>query len=335
MFLWECKYRLRVVGREGPLNVWDRPTTGYSCDGGLEGWRVDNFAQKIFTGPILCDFGGISGVDYVDLAIYLGDSGNFGNAISTFGINLSSSDAYIKSKSFIAGDTPNDIGVTVEFFPSAVGGTYNLKLVDSSNNASGNCSVFNAVLLGTNEQYTVCDFSYANPSATYWIVLLDPSGTEIDRELLGLEAVPVAGSGGVCSCISLATGCSINAAPATACWFGYVPTMMPISCIPPPLSSCSCSCVFTPASSGFPLPGLSFAMEDFQKWTSKAQQYLIAIGVVSSIFIVPYIGVLLASGNEESIKKGSEWFQSWAFGLLLLLLSGLILRVVGSDILGL
>jgi hypothetical protein len=47
------------------------------------------------------------------------------------------------------------------------------------------------------------------------------------------------------------------------------------------------------------------------------------------------MGILWATGNPENIKKASEWFFSWITGLLFLLLSGIIIRVIGVDILNL
>lgn len=72
-----------------------------------------------------------------------------------------------------------------------------------------------------------------------------------------------------------------------------------------------------------------------QRFAFSAQRLLIAVGVVVSVFLLPYIGVLFASGNPENIQKATEWLTSWATGLLLLLMSGIIIRIIGSDILGL
>lgn len=65
-----------------------------------------------------------------------------------------------------------------------------------------------------------------------------------------------------------------------------------------------------------------------------AQYYAIAVGVLISLFMIPYIGILLASGDPENVEKGMDWLRSFLGGLLLLVFSGLIIRIFGTDFLG-
>lgn len=68
-------------------------------------------------------------------------------------------------------------------------------------------------------------------------------------------------------------------------------------------------------------------------FSALATRFLIGIAIFASVFLLPYIGVLMASGNPENINKGKEWLFSWLSGLLFLLMSGIIVRLIGSEIL--
>jgi hypothetical protein len=72
----------------------------------------------------------------------------------------------------------------------------------------------------------------------------------------------------------------------------------------------------------------------FKNLGDRAVVFLIALGVLSSVFLLPYIGMLWASGNPDNIQKATEMLVAWASGLLLLLLSGFIIEMVGRDVLG-
>jgi len=68
---------------------------------------------------------------------------------------------------------------------------------------------------------------------------------------------------------------------------------------------------------------------------SKDILVLILGGVtIYSIFVLPYMGFLMASGSPENIKKGKEMFTAWITGIVLIIFSGLIVRVVAKDLLG-
>lgn len=56
--------------------------------------------------------------------------------------------------------------------------------------------------------------------------------------------------------------------------------------------------------------------------------------IIYSIFMLPYIGYLMASGDTENVKKGKEFFTAWITGLMLIVFSGLIVRVIAKDLLG-
>ena len=77
----------------------------------------------------------------------------------------------------------------------------------------------------------------------------------------------------------------------------------------------------------------TIVMNNFTSAAANAQRYAIGLGIFLSLFILPYVGILWASGNPENIQKATEWFQSWFWGLLLLLLSGSIIRIVGGEFL--
>ena len=61
---------------------------------------------------------------------------------------------------------------------------------------------------------------------------------------------------------------------------------------------------------------------------------LIGIGVLASIFILPWAGVLYASGNPGNIQKANEVLTAWLSGLVLLLLSGSIILLLGGTVFG-
>jgi hypothetical protein len=91
-------------------------------------------------------------------------------------------------------------------------------------------------------------------------------------------------------------------------------------------------CEYVPPS---PPPPQStvFSVDDLKGFASKWHVYIIAIALVLSVFLLPYIGVLMASGDPEKIQKGKDWLWSLLTGLFLLLLSGTVLKIVGVDIL--
>ena len=61
---------------------------------------------------------------------------------------------------------------------------------------------------------------------------------------------------------------------------------------------------------------------------SNAHILAIGLGVVSSLFMLPLIGLNLSSGDPATIQKGKDMFMSWIQGLFLIILSGVIVRIV-------
>lgn len=74
---------------------------------------------------------------------------------------------------------------------------------------------------------------------------------------------------------------------------------------------------------------------DIKNMTDILLKGIIGIGLIFGVFIIPYAVILMASGNQENIKKGREWLNSYIQGLIVVLLSGAIIKIVGTEILGL
>ena len=72
----------------------------------------------------------------------------------------------------------------------------------------------------------------------------------------------------------------------------------------------------------------------FAEWGALANRFLIGIAVLGSIFLLPWIGYLWASGQTGNVEKGWEMFNAWFWGLLLLLMSGFIITILGKDLFG-
>ncbi|MDQ5981987.1 MAG: hypothetical protein QG570_752 [Patescibacteria group bacterium] len=67
---------------------------------------------------------------------------------------------------------------------------------------------------------------------------------------------------------------------------------------------------------------------------SNAHILAIGLGVVASLFMLPLIGLNLSSGDPATIQKGKDMFMSWIQGLFLIILSGVIVRIVATDLFG-
>ncbi len=82
----------------------------------------------------------------------------------------------------------------------------------------------------------------------------------------------------------------------------------------------------------FKLPKIDkFTWSGVSSWIHNIQIMIIAIGVISSIFIIPYIVVLFASASPENIKKGKDWLVSLITGVALLTLSSILIELVGKT----
>ncbi len=69
-----------------------------------------------------------------------------------------------------------------------------------------------------------------------------------------------------------------------------------------------------------------------QDWIHNLYIMIIGFGIISAIFIIPYVSILFATGNPERIKTGKEWLTSLVTGLILLTLSAVIIKIVGSAL---
>jgi len=319
-----CYYRVRLKGT-GDVDNWG---ASYGCTMGPGGRAL------VVPVDFTCDFSVFPDNTNFTLVLYHGTDTTLGDIISEVSFNNSIQKARIlDGPTPIANAVPNDFATTVEVLAAGASGEYKLRIVKSGTLTAVSTSDCSRNIVGVpSVQGFVCDYSYINPTGSYEQVLIDPSGNVVDRKAISLSESPdPVGAGGTCACRDAMSGtdaCKVITA-SSSCWFGFNPTTT--SC---DVFTCVCDCVFIPGSVGVPLPPLGFDLDDFKGWMAKGQRYLIAFGVFASIFIVPYFGVLLASGNPENIEKGLEWAKSWAFGLLLLLLSSFVIRIIGSDILG-
>lgn len=320
-----CKYFLRLKG-QGDQNTWGG---AYSCTMAVGGDSL--IPLRDFS----CDFSAFAPNTELVLALYRGTNAGLGRLVSEYKFNTSLQLAKIREgPTAIANAIPNDFNTIVEVFPAGENGTYALRVVRTGTLNVVSTSDCSRALAPAAVQGFVCDYSYLDPRVSYEQVLISPTGIVLDRKSISISEAPSStGAGGSCACGDVngpvAQLCKVIP-DRSSCWFGFEAKVQ--SCDE---FSCSCSCGFIPGSSGmFGLPALTFTPVDFSEWMARGQQYIIALGIFASIFIVPYFGVLLASGNPENIEKGLEWAKSWAFGLLLLLLSSFVIRVIGSDILG-
>ena len=334
-----CRYRIRVKGFEGSdFNSWPTAPVSYSCSGIRPTESNTLPIGVVVPQSFTCDFSNFTGSSLI-LALYRGGPDRLvdeGTApISEYVVNLASDKGYIKEYSSIATATPNDFQIKVQFLPSSGFASYPLKV---TNRSSGVVVSTRACSVNSNnvedEVWVSCDFSDVNPSGSYNLTLFDALGNVIHFVPFALESYSPTAPVGTCSCDETSGVCRIRLS-SNLCTFGNKAKITRCGDLTDP--GCNCTCISTGVAvgpGGIPLAPLDYSLADFQSWAAKGQQYIIAFGIFSSIFIVPYFGVLLASGNSENIEKGLEWAKSWAFGLLLLLLSSFVIRIIGSDILG-
>lgn len=345
-----CFYRFRVVGYEldaaGTYLNWP---TQYTCDPIAPQRPASRDMTHAMPSTFECDFSRMPLLNQITLAIYRGTADTLsdvgGAPISTYNLSLSSRKAFIESANPVAGGVPNDFNISVKFSVDSGNNAYSIKVLERGSNTVVFDPPGTDCFYNSNRRDEIisswCSFSSLDPRGRYDIAVFDSINNKLhsipidlpDKDLSGV------GTGGSCVCgnanaIPIANAC--NVLPnGNSCWFGFAPSVTMCSGV-----DCVCDCIFDAAlippagPGGAALPAIDLSLADFQAWAAKGQQYIIAFGIFASIFIVPYFGVLLASGNPESIKEGLEWAKSWAFGLLLLLLSSLVIRIIGSDILG-
>jgi Co/Zn/Cd efflux system component len=77
-------------------------------------------------------------------------------------------------------------------------------------------------------------------------------------------------------------------------------------------------------------------VEDLALKTNTILTYSIGIGGVVAFLLIVFGGfqIILSAGNPEKIKAGKEMITSAIAGLLLIIFSVFILRLIGYDILG-
>lgn len=73
---------------------------------------------------------------------------------------------------------------------------------------------------------------------------------------------------------------------------------------------------------------------DLQSVADGLTNLFIAIGVVASALIIPYIVVQFNIGTVDSIKKAQGWLFNLMGGLILLLLGGFIIQAIGQSVFG-
>lgn len=160
------------------------------------------------------------------------------------------------------------------------------------------------------------------------------------------DVIPVTGGGlnNSCSCQILSAGPSCGPDPlwrvTNNCSVGA--TAKPV-CINPDITqgllvpTCECACS-SPTITAPGVPGAiitEFDADDLSSFFKLMQNVIIAIAVIAGVFIIPYAFVLMASGNPEKIKEGTDWLKSIFWGYLVVFLAGALIRFVGSEILSL
>ncbi len=61
---------------------------------------------------------------------------------------------------------------------------------------------------------------------------------------------------------------------------------------------------------------------------------IMGFAVILALFMLPYIGLLFASGDPAKIEKAKEMLTSWAAGFILVALSGVLILIVLRELLG-
>lgn len=61
---------------------------------------------------------------------------------------------------------------------------------------------------------------------------------------------------------------------------------------------------------------------------------IMGFAVMLALFMLPYIGLLFASGDPTKIEKAKEMLSGWVAGFILVLLSGVIILIVLRELLG-
>lgn len=235
----------------------------------------------------------------------------------------------------------------------AINAPLKITLTDNSDVEFGSCSaVPGAGGCGITKNIN-CDFSKA-PEGQYRLNLINTNNsTLIDSQLISIPPLTPteADTNGACGCF-MGTLCTNPADLSSAGW-SYTSCLLgtspkAVSCTPGTYS-CSCQCQGTPTTStpvtslppgyggdttgGFKPP--QFGTDDLTGALATLQSILIAVGVVGSVIMLPYAFVLISTGQPENIQKGWDWIKSIGVGLIILILSSTIIRLIGRQVLGL
>lgn len=233
---------------------------------------------------------------------------------------------------------PNRFNVQVERFSAAAPTTFSLKILDPNtrdvSDAITHTKAYTGVGLTTFEN---ADFNTL-PPGTYTLVLVDTGNNILDRESITIATNVFADT---CTCRVMSTVNSCTPAPAmevvrNSCFAGKTTVL---SCADSTVLGggvgCACACSGTSTVNPGGAIVTSFDEGDLQGLLSLVQNVIIAIAVVSGVFIIPYAFILMASGNPEKIKQGTDWLKSIFWGYLVIFLSGALIRIVGGEILSL
>lgn len=244
--------------------------------------------------------------------------------------------------------------------PSGVsGGRYSVKVYaeDGTTQVGDTCTSFGNIDRVGDQEFE-CSFlgvpgGTASAPLGWRLKLFSPSGAllstteDLEANLSVYKTDPdELSTDGTCACY--ATGiCTNSAYPpggtvqrGTNNCFNRA-TQPTLTCIPGSVN-CKCTCAdsdldiedsIASAISGLPAP--IFDLSDFAGWMANIHNYLIALGVIISVFMLPYAFVLMGTGDPSNIKKGQEMLQSLAIGLAVLILSGTIIRIIASEVIGL
>lgn len=195
--------------------------------------------------------------------------------------------------------------------------------------------------------FTAKDYNKLS-EGTWTLELLDGAG-----EVYNTAELPI-----ISNIASNSCQCNIAPAPANCSLVTTTPIVTSNSCQVPAVPTsvctnpdfsqgettvrCTCTCVGTPIKppasppgGGSPSGGPDYDVSSLDKLFGTLQNVIIAIAVLSGVFIIPYAFVLMASGNPDKIKEGTEWLKSIFWGYLIIFLAGALIRFVGSEILSL
>ena len=329
---------LRVKGGRGIIGEsFDSWPPQYFCDKFLNYHITVVNALTFGESKFNCDFSGLPEGDYY-LQLFKGSSSiDFSNPISSFAFSTK-----VVKFGAITPDTSvsKRYNIEIQTFPGALDGIYRVYDLDSAGAIRGPV-ICSKVLHPPANDTLLCSFSNFSPGLrTIGVTGADNEQKVRDIAQITLETSPEDATSGSCTCEVIFCAGSGDAAnnnliiTTNACYVGATPML---DCVPA-LSECTCKC------NGNPTQGASSTGENTlvppQKfsnlagWLATGQTFLIGLGVVSSIFIIPWTFVLMASGNPDKVKQGQEWLVSLVGGLLLLFLSGTLIKIVGTNLLG-